>query len=88
VIAFPGHVDESLLYQFGIHLLLARGNARGVGSSGDFWRVLASAPCVSGGNLLARYERWLFCECVQEQDLSLHDHRAAISDSRNCVRSV
>jgi hypothetical protein len=88
VIAFPGHVDESLLYQFGIHCLLARRNAGGVGSASDYWRVLASAACVSGGNLLACSERWLFCERVQEQDLSLHVHRAAFSDRRNCVPFV
>jgi len=69
-------------------LLLAHRIAGSVGGLGDHWNVLASAACVLGGDLLARYGGWLFCQWVQEQDLSLHAHWAAISDSCDSVPFV
>jgi len=69
-------------------LLLARRIADSVGGFGDHWNVLASAACVLGGDLLARYDHRLRGQCNQKPDVSLHIHRAAISDSRDSVPFV
>jgi hypothetical protein len=64
-IAFPGCAHEGLLQQCGVHLLLADRIAGSVGGPDRYWNSLASVAWVPGGNLLGRYERGLFCECVQ-----------------------
>jgi len=52
---------------------------------GGFWQPLHA---FIGGNLFARYGGRLLCQCAQEPDVSLHAHRAAISDSRDSATFV
>jgi hypothetical protein len=69
-------------------LLLAYRVAGSVGGLGDHWNFLASVACIISGNLLARYERWLFCECFQKPDISLRARRAVIFGKRDPVTFV
>ena len=66
-------------------MLLGHRIGGGVGSFRDHRKVLASAARVLAGNLPARHGGWLLCQFAQKQDVSLHNHWAAISDSRDSV---
>jgi hypothetical protein len=69
-------------------LLLALRIGGGGGGFPDHRKVLAAAARVLGGNLPARHGGWLLCQFAQKQDVSLHAHWAAISDSRDSVTFI